>query len=208
MKPSSSRTRSGCSRSTNPVNRTATALCVLTAAALLSGCDSVRKVISGERTGPDEFAVYSRPPLSLPPEYTLRPPAPGEKRPQDLSAKDLAATAIVGKNTKPPQARAPAAATGGSPGLAALLRHTGASNVDHGIRAVVDQETSVLSRQDQAFVDKLIFWVDDKPDKGTVVDAEKEQKRIQENQALGKPITDGETPQIKRKPSRKGIFDF
>lgn len=181
------------------------AVCVLCAVALLSGCESIRKTFGGEKSGPDEFAVYSRPPLSLPPEYSLRPPTPGEKNLKDLSAKDIAATAIVGKNTKPP--RAPAA-VGGSPGLAALLSHTGAANVDHGIRAVVDQETSVLSRQDQAFVDKLIFWVDEKPDQGTVVDAEKEQKRIQENQALGKPITDGETPQIVRKRARKGILDF
>lgn len=205
MRRSSSQTGCGRSRSTSPINGTATALCVLCAVALLSGCDSVRKTFSGEKTGPDEFAVYSRPPLSLPPEYSLRPPAPGEKRPQDLSAKDIAATAIVGRNPRPPQAPA---AVGGSPGLAALLRQAGASNVDHGIRVIVDQETSVLSRQDQAFVDKLIFWVDDKPDHGTVVDAEKEQKRIQENQALGKPITDGETPQIKRKRARKGILDF
>ncbi|HEX9568451.1 MAG TPA: DUF3035 domain-containing protein [Rhodospirillales bacterium] len=205
MTRSSSRISSGRSRSTSPINRTATALCVLVAVALLSGCESIRKTFGGEKTGPDEFAVYSRPPLSLPPEYSLRPPAPGEKRPQDVTPKDIAATAIIGKNARLP--RAPAA-VGGSPGLAALLRHTGAANVDHGIRTIVDQETSVLSRQDQAFVDKLIFWVDEKPDQGTVVDAEKEQKRIQENQALGKPITDGETPQIKRKRARKGILDF
>jgi len=195
----------GHARAVLATSRTVAVLCVFAVAALLSGCDSVRKAFGGDKTGPDEFAVYSRPPLSLPPEYTLRPPAPGEKRPQDVVPKEIAATAMIGKNARTP--RAPAA-VGGSPGLAALLHHTGASNVDHGIRSIVDQETSVISRQDQAFVDKLIFWVDEKPDPGTVVDAEKEQKRIQENQALGKPITDGETPQIKRKRARKGILDF
>ena len=41
-----------------------------------------------------------------------------------------------------------------------------------------------------------------------MVDADKEQKRIQENQALGKSITEGETPQVTRKRSRKGLLDF
>lgn len=192
-------------RSMARMNRTTTVVCLLCVVALLSGCESARKVFGGGKQGPDEFQVYSRPPLSLPPDYRLRPPAPGEKRPQDLSAKDIAATAIAGKTAKRAGAAQPA---GSSPGVAALLRGAGALNADHGIRLIVDQETSVISRQDQAFVDKLIFWVDDKPYQGTVVDAEKEQKRIQENQALGKPINEGETPQIKRKRDRKGILDF
>ena len=62
--------------------------------------------------------------------------------------------------------------------------------------------------QDQRFVDKLIFWVDDKEDGGTVVDAKKEQKRIQRTQALGQPITEGETPEVTIKRGRKGLLDF
>ena len=54
----------------------------------------------------------------------------------------------------------------------------------------------------------MIFWVDDKPFEGTVVDAEKEQQRIRENQALGKPITEGETPQVKKKRAKKGLLEF
>ncbi len=193
-------------RSMVRISKATAVVCLICVAALLSGCESARKVFGGEKSGPDEFRVYSRPPLSLPPDYSLRPPAPGEQRPQDLSAKHMAATAMIGKTADKP-VKAPQS-VGGSPGVAALLRDAGAAQVDHGIRSVVDAETSVISRQDQAFVDKLIFWVDEKPDPGTVVDAEKEQKRIQENQALGKPITEGETPQVKRKRGRKGILDF
>ncbi|MBR82941.1 MAG: beta-barrel assembly machine subunit BamF, partial [Magnetovibrio sp.] len=53
-------------------------LCVLAALTLFSeflvGCDSVRKSFGGGKNAPDEFVVYKRPPLSLPPEYGLRPP--------------------------------------------------------------------------------------------------------------------------------------
>ena len=96
----------------------------------------------------------------------------------------------------------------GSTGLMALLRDTGALSATPDIRAIINEETSILSSQDQAFVDKLIFWVDDKEPGSIVVDAKKEQKRIQENQALGKPLNEGETPEIKRKTKRKGLLDF
>ncbi|OHC79189.1 MAG: hypothetical protein A3B62_06495 [Rhodospirillales bacterium RIFCSPLOWO2_01_FULL_65_14] len=147
--------------------------------------------------------------MSLPPEYSLRPPSPGEKRPQDLSSQHLASNAILGKTIKTAaEANKSATKEKGSPGVLALLRETGGLEATDDIRTIVDQENSIISKQDEAFVDKLIFWVDAKPYEGTVVDAEKEQKRIQENQALGKSITDGETPQVSRKRGRKGLLDF
>ncbi|MCH7832458.1 MAG: DUF3035 domain-containing protein [Proteobacteria bacterium] len=182
-----------------------TLVSLFAAMALLSGCESARKAFSSEKTAPDEFAVYSRPPLSLPPDYRLRPPAPGTVRPQIDSAKYRAERAILGITVRKDAVAKPLR---GSTGLMALLRDTGALSADPDIRAIINEETSILSSQDQAFVDKLIFWVDDKEPGSTVVDARKEQKRIQENQALGKPLNEGETPEIKRKARRKGLLDF
>ena len=48
--------------------------------------------MSGRR--PDEFAVESRAPLTIPPDFDLRPPAPGATRPQEVSAASKAKTAI------------------------------------------------------------------------------------------------------------------
>jgi hypothetical protein len=39
----------------------------------LSGCDSAREVFGYNKQAPDEFQVYARAPLSLPPDYNLRP---------------------------------------------------------------------------------------------------------------------------------------
>ena len=189
----------------NPMKKTTAFLSLALAVALLSGCESARKAFSGDKNAPDEFAVYSRPPLSLPPEYKLRPPAPGTIRPQVDSAKYRAERAILGSVVRKGGVAKPLR---GSTGLMALLRDTGAMNAAPDIRAIINEETSILSSQDQAFVDKLIFWVDDKEPGSTVVDARKEQKRIQENQALGKPLNEGETPEIKRKTRRKGLLDF
>lgn len=39
----------------------------------LSACSGVKKKLGLENSAPDEFLVTSRAPLSLPPEYDLRP---------------------------------------------------------------------------------------------------------------------------------------
>ena len=92
--------------------------------------------------------------------------------------------------------------------MSALLNKTGAQNADPSIRDKVNDESTNLSKEDRRFIDKLIFWVDDAPNPGTIVDPKKEQQRIMQNQALGKPINDGKVPEIKRKAARKGILDF
>jgi len=180
-------------------------LCLAGAVALLSGCESARKAFSSDKTAPDEFAVFSRPPLSLPPQYKLRPPKPGKTflRGEDTSI--IAKRAVLGQAVK---RQVPPLPAQGSPGVIALLRETGGLNATSDIRATINEETSILSTQDQRFVDKLIFWVDEKEEGGTVVDARKEQKRIQETQALGKPITEGKTPEVKIKRGTKGLLNF
>jgi hypothetical protein len=61
---------------------------------LLSGCGDFRRAIGMDRSGPDEFAVESRAPLTMPPDYELRPPQPGATRPQEVTAADRARKAI------------------------------------------------------------------------------------------------------------------
>ncbi len=85
---------------------------------------------------------------------------------------------------------------------------TGADKAKRDIRQLVNQESSVIAQEDQTFVNKLIFWADDKNQPGTLVDAKKEKRRIMSNDALGKPITEGETPKVKRKTLRKGLLNF
>jgi Protein of unknown function (DUF3035) len=47
-----------------------------------------------DQVGPDEFAVESRAPLTIPPEFDLRPPQPGAPRPQDVTAAERAKRVI------------------------------------------------------------------------------------------------------------------
>ena len=94
--------------------------------------------------------------------------------------------------------RVPTALAKSSAGVKSLLKEAGALDVDPNIRSVVNQESTFLAEEDQSFTERLMFW-GVKTEYGATVDAEKEAKRIRENQALGNPVTEGETPTIERK---------
>jgi hypothetical protein len=183
-------------------------LCIV-AAALVGGCADVRNIFSNTKSPPDEFAVYSRAPLSMPPNYGLRPPAPGQTRPQEVVPRNQAATAIRGGQKAGAGARgAPGSQPAISSGTRALLRATGAQQADPDIRTLVNREASIMVEENVTLADRILFWK--KPgetEKGTVVDPAKEAKRIRENQALGRPITEGDTPTIERERGMKGLFN-
>ena len=61
-------------------------VCCLAMGAALAGCSNWKQSLGIEPTPPDEFAVESRAPLTIPPDFNLRPPAPGAARPQEVSA--------------------------------------------------------------------------------------------------------------------------
>src|ERR1051326_866829 len=50
-------------------------LCVCTS--VLSGCDALRNAAGLNKKSPDEFAVTTKAPLVIPPDFNLRPPTPG-----------------------------------------------------------------------------------------------------------------------------------
>lgn len=62
----------------------------LSLAVLLPGCSDLRIALGMDRVGPDEFAIESRAPLLIPPDFDLRPPQPGAPRPQEPTAAERA----------------------------------------------------------------------------------------------------------------------
>src|SRR5215813_14583811 len=175
----------------------------------LSGCgNDVRQALGMTKQSPDEFQVVAHAPLTLPPDYSLHPPQPGALRPQEGTASDQAKTAL---GIPPQTAAVPADAAAGtdntanqSAGEVALLQNAGATGIDPQIRAQIDEETAAAIERDKSLIDRLVFWRTPAP-YGTVVDPAAESKRLQENAALGKPVTEGETPIIKR--TRKGFLE-
>lgn len=51
----------------------------------LSGCNGLKQAMGLQPTMPNEFAVENNPPLTIPPDFNLRPPEPGVPRPQEQS---------------------------------------------------------------------------------------------------------------------------
>lgn len=183
-------------------------LTALIAVALFAtGCSDVRESIIPSKRAPDEFAVYTRAPLNLPPGYNLRVPAPGTERPQSVSPRDIVEEAVLGSSTRVADPNSDEAQLS-TPGLQALLDNTGASSADPAIRAIINQETSILAEEDASVLERIMFWGVGS-EYGSSVDPAEEKKRIQENQALGQPLDNGEVPTIEKKRTGllEGIFD-
>jgi hypothetical protein len=162
-------------------------------ALLLSACGEVREDLGLGRNAPDEFAVVERPPLSMPPDFGLRPPRPGEARPQAVDPGQQASTALF-NGTAPAQAQAP------SEGERALLAATGATKADPNIRDTVDRESAQKVVASPHLVERLTNWSDDKKP-ATTVDAAAEAERIKQAKDNNQPITATATPVIEKQTS-------
>jgi len=187
-------------------------------AIVLSGCgNQVRQALGMTKRSPDEFQVVAHAPLTLPPDYSLRPPEPGAPRPQEGTTRDQAQTALfnngndygTGLSTGSSFSTdlGSADGTAQSTGELALLQNAGATGLDSDIRAQIDSETAAQVERDQTLIERLVFWRNPEP-YGTVVDPAAETERLRENQALGKPVTEGQTPIViqRRRGLLEGIF--
>jgi hypothetical protein len=141
---------------------------------------------------PDEFKVIAKAPLVLPPDYGLRPPAPGEPRPQELQPESRAREALLGQR----------AAENRTQGEKLLVAKAGADRADPLIRYVIDDEYGDLAYKEKSFSDLVMFWRKDQPrtqvasgslaatpgaDTPTAVDPAAEAKRLA-SLTGGKPV--------------------
>jgi hypothetical protein len=173
----------------------------------LAACEGVKEQLGLTKQPPDEFRVQARAPLSMPPDFSLRPPQPGVPRPQEGTVQEQARQVVLGDTG----GEATGYAINGSdpvgtrsPGELALLSAAGTDKADPDIRQIVDRETAQINEQNEDFLEAIIFWREPEPP-GVVVDPEEEAKRLRENAALGKPVVAGQTPTIERR--KKALFE-
>ncbi|NCT41679.1 MAG: DUF3035 domain-containing protein [Alphaproteobacteria bacterium] len=175
--------------STMKIRIVLSALCVCG----LAACSSTKETLGLNKQVPDEFQVVKRAPLSVPPDYVLRPPRPGAARPQEQTTANEAAATIFGQD----------AVGGGSDvvtsGEAALLSRAGGDNIDPNIRNRVDSETAEMVDRNKPVAKKLLGKLGGADEaSASVVDAKAEAERLQDNAQAGKPVTAGETPSIEQ----------
>ena len=119
----------------------------------LAGCESTRQALGMTKVVPDEFRVVTKAPLVVPPDYALRPPAPGEPRPQELQPESQARVALVGQREAEQR----------SEGEKLLVAKAGADKADPLIRYVIDDEFGAVAHKERSFADRVMFWRKDKP---------------------------------------------
>ena len=185
------------------MNNISILLALLITFPMLAGCTSQQSNVFGEeKAAPDEFAVYSRAPLSLPPNFGLRPPKPGASRPQTLMPRNDAKDALLSNAGAPAVTSLRAIAQteiDQSPGVVALLTSTGADKANPNIRSLVNNETAAISGgDDEGFADNILFWKQSTGLKGAVIDPAVEERRIRKKNSSGDVIEETAAPIIKR----------
>jgi hypothetical protein len=148
--------------------RMRSAIFVVAAASIsLAGCNSLSSAMGADKSTPDEFRTVTIAPLSVPPEYNLRPPRPGEPRPEEIYPDQAARAALLGARGQ----------FQGSDAEALLVAQAGGGSADPFIRSIIDGESAGIVRKSRGFADQVMFWRDgayNPPADATPLDAETE----------------------------------
>ncbi len=96
-----------------------------------TGCDTVRNTLGLDHYQADAFAVPTNPPLILPPDYNLRPPAPGAAPTYAQTSQTQAQETLINSSAK---------VYSGNSSETGLISSTGAGEAQSDIRKIVDEE--------------------------------------------------------------------
>lgn len=177
----------------------------------LGGCSYLREAAGMNKMAPDEFAVLTKAPLVIPPDFGLMPPKPGAAPTNQDDPTTNAETALYGSDTATVAAGMAGSA---SMGEKLLLAEAGAADADTSIRQKLAADETNTLVTDDSFTEQLLFWQDTKkkPDTGTPVNADAEAKRMDDQQQTGKiaaPPSSGPSPASDEDGSWfDGLFDW
>ncbi|MEO1029054.1 MAG: DUF3035 domain-containing protein [Pseudomonadota bacterium] len=100
------------------------------------------------RAGPNEFNVVTKAPLTVPPDYNLRPPAVGEATPGELTPDEVDRQLTYGVQI----------GVGASAAEQVMIARSEAIAVSPSIRALIDFEESGVLRKTPAVSDRVLEW--------------------------------------------------
>lgn len=155
------------------------AVCAL---ALMS-CQTIRDAAGLGKQQPDEFAVVTKAPLIMPPDYNLRPPRDGAPPTTLVVPTDVAQSALFSSD---PSVAAKQITGDYSDAEKLLLVQARATNPDPAIRQRIAADGRAMEASDDSFTSQVLFWQGPKADTGSPVDADAEAKRIEAQKAAGK----------------------
>jgi hypothetical protein len=171
---------------------------------LLNGCGGVKEKIGIIKKAPDEFQVYESKPLSVPPNFELRPPAEGEilTNENDKNIIFSDENNIEENLTLSDEI---------------LLIAVGEKKIEKNIRKIINEENSI-QEVDKSLLDKIInfepiFEVEEDKESQNI-NAEEEKKRIEDLKSEIKSIetnledTENNNVTDEEKSFLDEIFDF
>lgn len=120
----------------------------------LPGCQTVNDAIGLSKQSPDEFEVVRQRPLTIPPDFDLRPPEPGAPSLTDEVPMETARDALIGEAAAP-------AAGGPSAAEAAVLAGSGEGNPN--IRSEIESERRerVREEREEGWFSRWFDWFGD-----------------------------------------------
>jgi hypothetical protein len=181
---------------------------VVVAAVGVAGCDSIRDAAGMEKSAPDEFAVLTKAPLTIPPDYNLRPPRPGAVPTNQTEPTDTAQMALFGSDPATVASQLPDTY---SEGEKLLLAYAHIQNADPAIRQHLASDHKAMVGADDSFTNDILFWQKPPQDTGTPLDADQEARKLDEQRtgqatANGKPAAQGQA-KPEEKLEDRGWFD-
>ena len=153
-------------------------LLILALPVALFGCGGkVGEVLSLNTTLPDEFAVVTRKPLILPPDFTLRPPTE-TLRDSKVAITDPRSNVRSLLGFEETSGQYLNLTNLSDDDLALIDTVTGGQETPANIRQIVDQESTDLTRENRTFVKEILGFIIDPEPVGTVIDPNSAQREV------------------------------
>jgi hypothetical protein len=165
-----------------------------------AACGGVRDAIGLKSSAPDEFRVVSNVPLVVPPEFNLRPPMPGIKRPQEASfqqqAKDILFETTSQKHSVTE-----------SKGESVFLKRADIVDSNPEIKELLAKEEwdTEDAEQKKGFLGKIISYTSSDKSKEPIVNPSKEKQRLEKNKKEDKPANQGSVAETEERDG--GLLD-
>jgi hypothetical protein len=138
----------------------------------LAGCSSLRNLAGLQKKSPDEFAVTTKAPLVIPPDFNLRPPMPGAPPTNQLDPSSSAEEALF-SGPSDPQTVAAGMRGNYTPAEKLLLANAGVQKVDPGVRVKLTADQRSAQNANRSFTDKVL-GTKATPDNGKPVNGDAE----------------------------------
>lgn len=121
---------------------------------LLAGCQGLREAAGLTKESPDEFAVVTKAPLIVPPDFNLHPPSPGAAPLNQQDPTSVAQSTLF--NSSDPATVAQGMRGNFTPGEKMLLANAGVQNADPTIRGNLQSDYGSMQGADPAFTTRVL----------------------------------------------------